>query len=42
MTVFEVYDENGKYVGYFLESEEGLANLWAYEHNGTYKKVKDK
>lgn len=39
-TVFEVYDGDGKYVGYYLYNEESLASKRASELGGHYVKTK--
>lgn len=39
-TIFEVYDKNDNYVGYYLYNEETLAKKRADELGGHYVKTK--
>lgn len=38
MTIFVLYDDNGKCQGYFLQGEENLAKLWVRNNGGRYEK----
>ena len=39
MTVFRIYTDDDKYVGFFLSHEEKLAAMYVEVYGGYYRKV---